>query len=576
MASKTIYHFNRHTLNVALNFDFNDANEFMLYRRKDDRLFRFARYVDYDYKSLVEYLQDDNTRIKIPAPTKLRVNALYMINGKGKFQQTSTKEMPAILAENNFLVSKGLYYNMLVNYTVAKYVLTHYQGFTFRAMPEMNSHISTVYDSVETLETIPEDSFLRKCQVFLPCKRPCKVDVASIPEEVIDSYITTETFTHEYVTFTVGEKVGLRAWGIREIIPAEYKDIQVSNFVAYLQNEEGLWAEYNLKSEKFVTEFKLGDVRVIPSQGVVFAKIHTKEVILRCPRTHPLYTIEPGETGQIGLKHVDHWLIPPEYDYINVNEETGYYEVFKDDFNGLYTRLGTCLLPCAYEAIEAFGSQPELFKVCRDGKWGVVGLNGRIFHPLDIPHGDKKALEQAYKEAMLTYLREAHAQHRLIPTKVLKTNAKYGYILVELLTCNLRIKLRKKQLPAELFKQYKNGIPQKDRQLNLMALSVTDTGLVCYNYEQTQVWRKYKTVLKSFKVGKLVFGEVISQIEDGYTIRFKNGVHGILISKADKTYTPKECLQLKVERVEGEKVYLSEIAPTENADNTHLEDSVES
>ena len=576
MTSKTIYQLNRHTLNVALNFDFNVAYKFMLYRRKDDRLFRFARYVDYEYKSLVEYLQDGNTRIKIPHPSKLRINALYMINGKGKFQQTSTKEMPTILAENNFLVSKGVYYNMLVNYSVTKYVLAHYQGFKFRAIPEMNCHISKVYDSVETLETIPEDSFLRKYQVFLPCKRPGNVDVEAIPDEVIDTYIHTETFTEEYVTFRVGDKVGLRAWGIKEIIPAEYKDIQVTNFAAYLQNEECLWAEYNLKSEKFRTEFKLRDVRVVPSQGVVFAKVHNKEVILRCPRNLPLYTIEPGETGQIGLRHVDHWLIAPEYDCIDINEETGYYEVFKDGYNGLYTRLGTCLLPCAYEAIEAFGSQPELFKVCRDGKWGIVGLNGRVFHPLDIPHGDKKTLETAYKEAMITYLKEAYAQHRLIPTKVLKTNAKHGYILFKLQTCNLRIRVRKRQMPAELFAQYINGIPEKDRQLNLMALFVTDTGLVCFSYNQTRTWKRYKAALHALKVGKILFGGVKNKIEIGYTIFLKNGVFGILIPNEGKTYTLQECLQLRVDRVVGEKVYLSEVAPTESTGNNWSDESVES
>lgn len=43
---------NRHSLDLALNFDFCNATKFELYRRKDNRSFKFIRYDGKNYDEL--------------------------------------------------------------------------------------------------------------------------------------------------------------------------------------------------------------------------------------------------------------------------------------------------------------------------------------------------------------------------------------------------------------------------------------------------------------------------------------------------------------------------------------------
>ena len=197
--------------------------------------------------------------------------------------------------------------------------------------------------------------------------------------------------------------------------------------------------------------------------------------------------------------------------------------------------------------------------MCNDQKWGVVGLGDRCYHTLDIPHGDKEALDKAYQEAVLTYLREAYAQHRILPTTVPKTNSLYGYTLVELQTCNLRIKVRKEHLPEGLFDQCFYSYWKTAKLLAEMVLFVTDSGQVRFNYEQTQKWKQYKKALKSYTVGKRVCGEVRALATDGYTVRFRDGVFGLLVPTDGKVYALKERVRMQVDRVEGDLLFLSEV-----------------
>lgn len=570
MNMEPIYVLNRHTLDVALNFNYCNPSDFTLYRRKDDRQFRFSRYSGKEYDEFVEFLRNGDDAILIPPAKELRAGCLYTITGKGKFKKVDLHCMPTVLAMNSVMVRHGRYIVMLVNYEVAKYVLANYPGWTFRAMPEMNCQVRRIYDSVASLETIPEDSLLRKYQVFLPIKRTETVDVASIPDEVFQTYLKAEPFTQEYVPFTVGDKVGVRAWGIEEVVPAQYKAVQVTNFSAYLQNEEGLWAEFGLTSKGFRSGFIYKDVKVIPSEGLVTAVLEDKEVVLHSAHSHASHTIASDESGHYGVRFRDQWVIAPEYDWISLWQETGYYEVFKAGSYGLFSPSGACLLSCVYEVIEGFGSQPELFKVCIDQKWGVVGLDDRCYHPLDIPHGDKEALDMAYQEAVLTYLREAYAQHRILPTTVLKTNSLYGYILVELQTSNLRIKVRKEHLPEGLFDQCLYSYWKTAKLLAEMVLFVTDSGQVRFNYEQTQKWKHYKKALKSYTVGKRVCGEVRALASDGYTVRFRDGVFGLLVPTDGKVYALKERVRMQVDRVEGDQLFLSEVIPDGDSESAGL------
>ncbi|WP_304379543.1 hypothetical protein, partial [uncultured Parabacteroides sp.] len=80
---------NRHSLDLALNFDFSKSTKFELYRRKDNRSFRFIRYDGKNYDELYEFLQDKDNSVLIPPSKRLYPGKLYNVNGKNKFQAIS-------------------------------------------------------------------------------------------------------------------------------------------------------------------------------------------------------------------------------------------------------------------------------------------------------------------------------------------------------------------------------------------------------------------------------------------------------------------------------------------------------
>ena len=53
-------------LKYAINFDFTKLKKFELYRRKDNRYFRFIVYDGKNYDELYSYLQDGDDEKKIP------------------------------------------------------------------------------------------------------------------------------------------------------------------------------------------------------------------------------------------------------------------------------------------------------------------------------------------------------------------------------------------------------------------------------------------------------------------------------------------------------------------------------
>ena len=98
----------------ALNFNLYKAGCFVLYRRRDDRLFRFVKYDGKNYEFLTKFLSQGNENIYIPAEEKLKPGTIYNINGKMKFISIDTRAMGNIIAANNYLVVKGQQYNLLL------------------------------------------------------------------------------------------------------------------------------------------------------------------------------------------------------------------------------------------------------------------------------------------------------------------------------------------------------------------------------------------------------------------------------------------------------------------------------
>ena len=170
---------NRHSLHLALNFEFNIASKFALYRRMDDREFRFCRFDGRGYDEFVDYLRQGQPDVHFPPAEKLKTGGLYNINGRGRFKSVYLKAMPDIIAMNNFLVREDSAINLLVNFEVVRFVLANYPGFVFKSVCDMNCQITEDYDSVEKLDRIPADSFYRTHLVWLAVVRPSRVNIVA-------------------------------------------------------------------------------------------------------------------------------------------------------------------------------------------------------------------------------------------------------------------------------------------------------------------------------------------------------------------------------------------------------------
>lgn len=101
---------------VCYKFWLYKVEKFELYRRKDNRYFRFIVYVGKNYDELYSYLQDGDEEIKIPQENKLKAGS--------------------------------------VNYEVAKWLLSNYPGISVKNLSEMNNNNVKAqnYDTVAMLE----------------------------------------------------------------------------------------------------------------------------------------------------------------------------------------------------------------------------------------------------------------------------------------------------------------------------------------------------------------------------------------------------------------------------------------
>ena len=72
------------TLNKALNYNFGTAKKFELFRRKDNRCFRFCLYDGKNYDNLYVYLQNGDDQIPVFPEYKMKVGEWYNINGESK------------------------------------------------------------------------------------------------------------------------------------------------------------------------------------------------------------------------------------------------------------------------------------------------------------------------------------------------------------------------------------------------------------------------------------------------------------------------------------------------------------
>lgn len=550
---------NRHSLDLALNFDFCNATKFELYRRKDNRSFKFIRYDGKNYDELYKFLQNEDDSVFIPSKAHLLPGKLYNVNGKNKFTLISNKALNSVIAANNYLIRQGKCYNLLFNYEVAYYLLSTYDNIKLKTSVQVNQYgKSPVYTTTKDLESISEDSCLRIDRVWFIAVRTMDIDVNKIPSDIVESYLNSKDYYQEFEVFQRDGKVGLVAWRSNEIIPPIYKNIVVENYRAYLQNDDGYWAEYNLKANRLRSDFIYADIQFDAQKGFVTAKIEDRQIVLHSPFAKKDNIICKGDNGFYGVKQGDNWLIPAEYDFISLWKDSDRFEVFKDGKYGLFDSEGHCIFPCLYETFDAPSSDMNVFKVCFNDKWGVVSLGNKVLHDFTLNDENLELLESEYHNCINQMLNQLYNKRVFLHLQLLKRNVEEEYFVMRIVGFNRIFKIYRNFLPRQIFDNCMNSYWTAVNTLKKLAIRVDENGRIIVDYPATLNWLEYRKKVYALKPQDTVMGFVHSIEENRIIVKLDNGIFGVMSGVEVDKYKVGEQLYLIVEQIKNTKILLRE------------------
>lgn len=514
-------------LKYAINFDFTKLKKFELYRRKDNRYFRFIVYDGKNYDELYSYLQNGDDEIKIPQENKLKVGFVYNINGKGCFTKIDMHSIDTIISGNPYVVVNGEKLFQAFNFEVAKWLISNYPGIWVKSLPEMNNNKVNAqnYDTVEMLEELPADSCYRTHNIWvLPNRfRNSEIRIDKIPDEVIESCITAEDCYQEFEIFTENGLKGVRIYGFKEepIVEAIYKDIIIENYRAYLKNEDGLWAEYSLSNNKFYTDFIYTNIKAFPSEGKTVAYLNDKKIVLHNKREIKGYTIvlkddffglENGK-GELVLENV--------YEWISASEKG--YEVFKDGKYGLLNKEGKFILSCIYDQIIVKNPLSPIYYACKDNLWGIVGDYDFIYFDFtdEFPNDDN------FEKAVNLYINQKYKQHRLIDTVVNFIDKEKGIIYMKLKNFDKELKVKRYELPDDVYNDVTSSyVKGALYHLSKSAIKVDDDGRLKFSYSDRVKWMDYQKKLRSINEGDTFNCTVYKLTPKEGLVKLENGLIG--------------------------------------------------
>lgn len=411
----------RQDLKWALQFNLLKADAFVLYRRKDERVFYFIRYTGENYDILKKFLQHGNDDILIPAENRLKPGTLYNINGRLKFQEIKKNAITSVIAANNYLMIKKQPYNMLFCYEIAHWLIENYPGILLKTSVEVNDQTvkNKTYCTTEELDAIEQDSILRKNKVWFIPQKIEKIDLELIPDNLIIANMSTPDLFEMYKIIEKDGKKGVAPIGNESnpIVPPLYDDVIVENFRAQLKNDKGKWGLISLTTGKLVHDFRYDKINVDTSAGIITGIIKGEEVIIdkfnKSNKELEIFQLEE----EFGLKNQEGTIVlEPQYEYIR-KVSSNKFELYNDGFYGLFYG-NRITIPCHYECLDftnpsgVINPQYRFVKVCRNDLWGVVDqIQGDIIYNCEYSlEGINKMFERAIHE----YITKCYEEHLFI------------------------------------------------------------------------------------------------------------------------------------------------------------------
>ena len=476
-----------HSLRMALNFDFFSAAKFELYRRKDDRYFRFIRYSGDNYNEVVDYLQNGDSRIRVLPEWKMVSGGLYNIDGHLRCRQIPDKHILKCIAANNYLVRDNVFSNILLNYELAKYLVDHNNGYVFKNAVFTNDveEEDREFRCGEDFETIAEDSFMRIYKVWYIVERPFQMGVSTLPDHIIESYVDAPDFYKEYEVFMKNGLKGIAAYKRRICLLPEYQEIHLDNYRAYVQNAQSKWAVYMLKTKKFVTDFIYDEIISDIENGMIWGIVGDEKM--------PIFDFQPNnrlqtifeENGLCGVcEDGNIVVIPAEYDSIS-KISWDLYVVLKDQKSGLFDHHGRCVIPCAYDYIDVSNTRSFYIRVQDDDRWGLFTRTGK---QMAVCQHSEDEIDGMIEEAFISYVHYCYQHHRFIDAYVLRRGE--NHLILRLPEYDKTAIVRFDMLSEDLVKQIEARYNAANKLMHCIAFRFSKSGNLIGDYNLGQKWKE--------------------------------------------------------------------------------------
>lgn len=487
----------RKDLRWALQFELLKADAFVLYRRKDEKFFYFIRYTGENYEVLKKFLQRGNEDILIPREEKLKPGGLYNVNGRLKFQEIKKDTMTAVIAANNYLMVKNQPYNMLFCYEIARWLVENYPGIRLKASVEVNDQSikSKTYTTMEELDTIEQDSLLRKNKVWFIPRKIEKINIDLLPDNLIMANMMTPDLFELFKIIEKDGKKGIAPIGNENhiIISPIYKEILIENFRARLKNDNDKWGLANLTTSKIVHDFKYDAINVNTTAGIITGIVDGEEVVIDKFGSSNNKELEIFQAdGEYGLKdHEGNIVLEPYYEHIR-NISYNKFEIYSDGLYGIYNQ-NKITIPCLYDWIDFDGisktvnPQSRFVKVCKNDLWGIVDqIQGDVAYQCEY---HLKEINSVFEHAINNFIAQCYEKHLFIKCYIKSFGEKF--ILVNLFELDKIVFIPTHIFPPKIRREMHANFFYANIIVNQLAFYMKDAKIFA-EYNKGQDWLKEK------------------------------------------------------------------------------------
>jgi len=272
------------SLAKALRFNLWRRQQCILYRRRDHRPLRVIRYTGRNADEVNKFLINGHPLIPPRSVKSFFPGMHYTLSPQMRIVVVKNEDYIRLLSWHNYLVHRKSHRNLLLTYGLALYLTQRLP--TLRFVCTLIANRVAIRNRIFThaaLKRVPENSRMRRLKVWLPYDPQGElrsINPQELPRDLVDEYMTCEEYYCDYeITNHHGLK-GLYAYRRHHLLPPIYRKIEVRNFHAYVQRQDGLWAIYSLLQEEFVSNFIYDSIWYDPRQCIIYGSIGPMQTVI--------------------------------------------------------------------------------------------------------------------------------------------------------------------------------------------------------------------------------------------------------------------------------------------------------